>query len=125
MDRIQLKTWLDEGLSLDQIGAIVGRDPSTVGYWLRKHGLTANGRAKHAPKGGIRRQDLEPLVAAGETLVTIAEKLGVSTSTVRYWIARYELPRPHRVRRSEVEKAIAEGRRTVWRDCGKHGWTSS
>ena len=51
MDRDLLKRYLDEGLSLIEIGALVGRDPSTVGYWVRKHGLTANGRRKYSPAG--------------------------------------------------------------------------
>ena len=55
MDRAQLKAWLEEGLSLPQIGALSGRDPSTVHYWVQKHGLIANGRAKYAPRGGLSR----------------------------------------------------------------------
>jgi transposase len=123
MDREQLKAWLDDGSSLDQIGAIVGRHPSTVSYWLKKHGLVAHGHAKHSPKGGIPRQELEAMVRRGDTLAAIAIGFGVSISTIRYWIGRYGLPRPHSVRRSEVERAIEEGRRTLFRDCRRHGWT--
>ena len=53
MDRDRLDHWLAEGLSLSEIGALTDRDPSTVGYWLKKHGLEANGKAKYAPKGGL------------------------------------------------------------------------
>ena len=28
-------------MSLEAIGAELGKHPSTVGYWLKKHGLTA------------------------------------------------------------------------------------
>ena len=38
MDRDLLERYLEEGLSLPQIGALVGRDPSTVGYWVRSTG---------------------------------------------------------------------------------------
>lgn len=123
MDRAQLKAWLDDGLSLEQMGAIVGRHPSTVAYWLRKHGLVANGRAKHAPKGGIPRDELEPLVRRGDTLGVIAAHFDVSIRTVRYWIERNGLPRPISNRRWEVERALEEGHRTLFRDCRKHGWT--
>jgi IS30 family transposase len=54
MDRELLERYLKQGLSLPQIGALIGRDPSTVGYWVQKHGLVANGRAKYAPRGGLR-----------------------------------------------------------------------
>lgn len=123
MERDQLKRWLDDGLSLEQIGAAVGRHPTTVAYWLRKHGLVANGREKHAPKGGLPREELATFVAGGETLAAIADALDVSIPTVRYWIERYGLPRPHAIRRSEVQRAIEEGRRTLLRDCRRHGWT--
>ena len=53
MDRDQLKAWLEEGHSLPQIGRLADRDPSTVGYWVSKYGLVANGRDKYAPRGGL------------------------------------------------------------------------
>jgi IS30 family transposase len=60
--REDLESWLAEGLSLEQIGALTGRDPSTVGYWVKKHGLKAVNAERHAPKGGLARETLEPLV---------------------------------------------------------------
>jgi transposase len=122
MDREALVRWLDDGLSLDQIGAIVGRHPSTVAYWLRKHGLTANGHARHSPKGGLTREQLKPLIEEGLTLAVIADELGVSVTTVRYWIRRHDLPQTRSTRRSEIEKALEEGRRTLLRECKRHGW---
>jgi transposase len=123
MDRDQLKAWLDDGLSLEQIGSVVGRHPSTVSYWLSRHGLKANGRDRHAPKGGIPRDQLESLVSRGHTLTVIAEQLGVSITCVRYWIRRYGLPSPRSVRRERITQAIEEGRRTLHRECPKHGWS--
>jgi len=123
MDRTQLEQWLDAGLSLEAIGGIVRRHPSTVAYWLRKHGLEANGRAKHAPKGGLPRPELEELVSAGETLAVIADYFGVSIRSVRYWIERHGLPDPRSQRRSELDRAVEEGRRWLFRECQKHGWT--
>lgn len=123
MDRERLETWLDDGLSLEQIGALVNRHPSTVAYWLKKHGLVANGHDKHAPKGGLPRDELARVVSAGNTLAVIAEAFEVSIRTVRYWIERYDLPVPRSNRRSEVDRAIEAGRRTLFRDCQAHGWT--
>lgn len=123
MDREQLTQWLDDGLSLEQIGTSVGRHPSTVAYWLKKHGLVANGHDKYSPKGALPRAELETLVEAGETLAVIAAEFGVSIRTIRYWIERYELLRPQSIRQTEVERAVEEGRRTLFRDCRRHGWT--
>ena len=51
MERDLLEGYLEEGLSLRQIGALEGRDPSTVGYWVQKHGLKAVNSERNAPKG--------------------------------------------------------------------------
>ena len=124
MDRARLVAYLDEGMSLDQIGAVENRHPSTIGYWLKKLGLEANGRAKHSPRGGVEREQLAELVERGLTLREIAQDLDVSATTVRYWIKRYGLRAPLRVRRSAIEQALAEGQRTLLKECGQHGWTT-
>jgi transposase len=123
MNRFELKAWLDDGLSLDQIGALVGRHPSTIVYWLSKHGLVANGHEKHSPKGGLPKEELAALVRQGHTLAVIAERFGVSIRTVRYWIERFDLPSRRARRRAAVAKAIEEGRRTLFKECNQHGWT--
>jgi transposase len=123
MDRDLLEGLLSQGLSLEQIAILVNRHPSTVGYWVRKHGLVANGRRTHSPKGGLTREELEPLVRSGRTLREIAGESACSISTVRYWIARYELERPIDVRRRDRTRALANGERTVVRSCERHGET--
>jgi transposase len=123
VDRDRLKAWLDEGLSLPQIAALTNRDPSTVGYWVKKYGLVPNGQERHAAKGGLTRGQLEPLVAEGLTLDAIARALDRSNTTVRYWIARHGLESPIEVRRRDRERAIASGKRTVVRTCTTHGET--
>ena len=65
MDRELLKEWLERGLSPNEIGALTDRDASTVGYWVKKHGLVANGRAKHAARGALNRGQLERLWSVG------------------------------------------------------------
>lgn len=52
MDRASLEQLLDSGLSLAAIGRRFDKDPSTVGYWVKKHGLRAIGSEKYAPRGG-------------------------------------------------------------------------
>lgn len=121
MDREQLETWLSEGLSVAGIARHVDRDPSTVSYWLKKHGLTPNGSRRHAAKGSLRREQLAPLVAQGATLAEIASEVGRSMSTVRYWLRAYELERPIAVRRRDRDDALEIGLRTVERHCRRHG----
>lgn len=123
MDRNRLKAHLDDGLSLETIGAIEGKHPSTVAYWLGKHGLRAGGSSTHSPRGAIEKAALAKLVAQGMTLREIAAAVDRSMTTVRYWIRRHELASPLGVRRADVDAAISEGRQTVVRECRKHGRT--
>jgi DNA-binding CsgD family transcriptional regulator len=122
MDRDQLKAWLEEGLSLPQIGALVGRDPSTVGYWVQKHGLVANGNVKYAPRGGLSRDQLEELVEHGATQREIAELLDRSVATIRYWLSRYGLKTDgHRRHRHVFRQADKAGLTRVPAECSRHG----
>jgi hypothetical protein len=129
MDRDVLKRHLDDGLSLPQIGGLLGRDPSTVGYWVRKHGLVANGSAKYAPRGGIPRERLEQQIARGATLREMADKFDRSTATVRYWLRRHGLAVSRSVGRrplvpsATVQAALEAGARTVAARCPRHGQT--
>lgn len=88
-------------MSLDAIGELVGKHPSTVSYWLKKHGLTASQADRYTPRGALDREQLEALVVAGLTLREIAEKLDRSVATVRHWMGRYGL-RTARRRRSRI-----------------------
>jgi transposase len=91
MERAQLERYVSEGLSLEQMGGRLGKHPTTVAYWLKKHGLRATHSDRYAPKGGLPRASLEPLVAEGMTLEQMAKRLEVSITTVRYWLGRHEL----------------------------------
>jgi transposase-like protein len=119
MDRDLLERYLKQGLSLPQIGALMNRDPSMVGYWVNKHGLVANGREKHAPLGGLRKEELEPLIARGLTIRAISESLDVSPSTVRHWMAKFGL----RTTRHRANRHIGADRKpsTIVDDCPHHG----
>jgi transposase len=115
MERDFLEEQLAAGRSLEQIGAMVGKNSSTVGYWVKRHGLSAAYRDKHAPKGGISRDVLADLVGRDLTTRAIAAELGVTQATVRHWLKRYSLKtaRARRPSSSHVER--------VTRRCRKHG----
>jgi 5-methylcytosine-specific restriction endonuclease McrA len=127
MDRDRLEGYLEQGLSLAQIGALENRDPTTVSYWLKKYGLEVNGREAHAARGALSIEVLQPLVERGLTLTEIASELDRSVAAVRYWLEKHGLrtkrrrgPRPA-IPREVVDDAIARGLRTLEGDCRHHG----
>jgi transposase len=126
VDKESLKVLLAQGLSVERIAERFGKHPSTIAYWMAKHGLQANNRQKHAAKGGIERGRLEELVAAGMTIAEIAAAVGMAKTTVRYWLGRYGLrtchPAPQR-QGEDVRRAKAGGRLTMTRECSRHGLT--
>jgi transposase len=124
MDKEKLALWVSEGLSLEQIGRLVGRHPSTVAYWLEKYGLRAPGRAKHAARGPIDRGELTTLVECGASIAEIAERTQRSKATVRHWLDRYGLRTQNSVgrrRRAEALTAVAAGVREFEMHCSRHG----
>jgi transposase-like protein len=123
MDRESLSRLLEMGLSLSEIGRRFNRDASTVGYWVRKHGLRAPHAAKHAPRGGIARATLEELVEEGRSIAAIADHLGVHSSTVGYWLRKYDLRTVQAIRRADGRRAKAAGRAIVAMTCLHHGET--
>jgi len=124
MDRGSLEQLLGQGLSLAEIGRRVEKDPSTVGYWIKKHGLEATGSEKFTPKGGLRREELERLVADGASIAQIASAVGRSMGTVRHWLAKYGLHTECPAgapRRPGAQRALAEGLREAVLVCPRHG----
>ncbi len=120
MDRDALEQWLEEGLSLEQIGQLVGRSPSTVSYWLARYGLRPAHGERHAPRGGISRDVLAQLVAERRTTRQMAAARGVSQSSVAYWLRR------RRPRRRGRGGGVPRGTRgtpgaVTQGDCPKHG----
>ena len=73
MEASILESYLRRGLSLERIAAITARHPSTVGYWVKRHGLSAVHRDRHAAKGGISREALAALVGHGLSTREIAD----------------------------------------------------
>jgi transposase len=123
MDRESLARLLALGLSLEEIGKRFGRHPSTVGYWVGKHGLRAAHAEKHAPRGGLSREALVGLIEAGLSHAGMADRLGVSPSTVSYWLSRHGLRSFQADRREQGRRAKAAGRATVSMHCWRHGET--
>lgn len=106
-----------------EIGRRFGKDPSTVGYWVKKHGLQAVNREKHAAQGGLMREELEPHVAAGMSTRQIAEALGRSQTTVRHWLREYGLKTRHAESRGESVDMRRMRMEVVRRECPQHGLT--
>lgn len=124
MDKGFLEQRLEQGMSFAEIGREIGRDPSTVSYWAKKHGLRACAQhARHTPRGALSKARLTALVSEGLVVREIAERVGRSERTVRYWIDRHGLQQPIKHRRSDVDAAQAAGLRSVVRDCAVHGRT--
>jgi transposase-like protein len=91
MDRVWLAGRLEAGESIEAIAREVGRDPSTVAHWVNKHGLRSRHAERHAARGGLTREQLEPLIERGLTLRQLAEELDRSSATVRHWLKRHGL----------------------------------
>lgn len=123
MDKGSLQLLLAQGLSVEQIARRFGRHPSTVSYWLHKHGLEAPNRDKHAYKGALERERLEELVDQGMTIREIAEAVERSTATVRHWLRRYGLSTAAATRAGAARSARARGELAIVRDCARHGTT--
>ncbi len=120
MERALLQAFLEEGLSLEAIGKRVGKDPSTVGYWCKRHGLRAVGHERYAPRGGLDRDLLAKLVEEGATLAEMAERLDRSVSTVCHWLDAHGL---ETLRASIRATPPADRPLTFERTCLRHGQT--
>lgn len=124
MTREELERYLDEGLSLAEIGKRVGRTESTVSYHLKKHGLRPVG-IKHAPKEPLSKETLVAMRAEGLSLTEMAGRLSRHETTVRRWLDRYGLwPLPASARREEAQAARAQGLRYAELECKHHGRTT-
>ena len=121
MDKEFLEECIEAGMSLPEIGRLADRSPGTVGYWVKRHGLVANGANKYRPGKGLKREELQPLVEDGQTLGQIAKQLQVSITTVCYWIDKHQLPTPRRVRAGDSEKRLRDGDTRAIRRCRHHG----
>jgi transposase-like protein/5-methylcytosine-specific restriction endonuclease McrA len=118
MERAWLERELATGRSIESIAREVGKDPSTVAYWVAKHGLRSAHADRHAARGGLDRERLAALVERGLSTRRIAAELHVSPTTVRHWLRRYEL----RTIASLYRVGAAEKPSGRLHRCRHHGW---
>jgi transposase len=126
MDRASLEQLLGQGLSLAEIGRRFGRHESTIAYWVRRHGLQAAQRDRHAARGRLGRDELTPLVEEEMSIAEIAAAVGRSKGTVRHWLKHYDLKtfaQQRRLGEHSTGAAKAAGKVTVMRRCSRHGVT--
>jgi transcriptional regulator with XRE-family HTH domain len=123
MEADWLRSRLESGRSIESIAREAGKHPSTVGYWVNKHGLASLHAARHAARGEVTREDLELLLAEGLTVRAMAERLGRSYTSVRHWLAKHGLATPRAARLAETAQARATGAETVEATCPEHGVT--
>jgi transposase len=119
MERDWLEKELAAGRSIEAIAEEVQRDPSTVAYWVNKHGLSSQYAPKHAARGGLAEGPLQAMVERGMSVRQIAAASGLSATAVRYWLRRFALQtQPAHYSRRDGPKP-----HEIWRECGRHGWT--
>jgi DNA-binding transcriptional ArsR family regulator len=124
MDKGFLQSCLTQGMSLDQIGILANRAPSTVSYHLKKHGLKPVGHDAHSPNGRLDQDKLRTLVHEGIPIRKMAEELGVGYSTVRHWLKRLGLTTALQDRRAELRALRVAGMpERMIRFCPEHGMT--
>jgi transposase-like protein len=126
MDRESLKLLLAQGVSVEQIARRFGKHPSTVSYWMEKYGLEAPNQAKYRTKGGTEREQLALLIDRGMTVAEIATHFGLSKTTVRYWMRRYELRTKNKLgpRHGQLTRdAKVSGLAVLTLSCLHHGET--
>jgi len=124
MDRALLEEMLAEGLSLAAMGRRLGVHESTVAGQLWAYGLRAVNAEKHAARGGLTREQLEPLVAEGMSIAQIAVEVDRSKATVRHWLAKHGLKtggQAGRHPRPGVTEARASGASSALAACPEHG----
>jgi hypothetical protein len=82
VDKRFLEDCLAEGMSLEKIGDLTGKHPSTVGHHLKRHGLRANGADRYSPRGELDRELLTAAVDEGLTLAEMSAEFERSASTM-------------------------------------------
>lgn len=123
MDRAWLNDQLSQGRSLEAIAREIGRHPSTVAYWARKHGLTSSHAERHAPRGAIPYDDLAMVVQIDLPIRDMADVFQRSPTTIRHWMHKHGLETA-RMRRERLGRAaIAAGLDVADLPCPRHGLT--
>src|SRR5687767_2713123 len=122
MDRARLERYLAEGLSLEKIGNLEGKNPSTVAHWVKKHGLEP-AYPQHGRRVEIDEDELRDLAKQDLTLAEIAERLAASQSTVKRRLDRLGIVRRGASRKHLALAARQSGRTRFTYECRWHGVT--
>jgi len=120
MDRERLERYLSDGLSLEAIGALEGKHPSTVGYWLKRLGLEPS-HPEHGRRMELGEQRLRALADEGLTLAEIAEILDVSQSTVKRRLGGLGITRRSASRKQLALATRERGETCFTATCRFHG----
>jgi hypothetical protein len=102
MDEAWLRAELAKGRSIEEVARDVGRP---------------------AGGGGINRVVLVEMVGRGMSIRRIGAVVGVSATTVRYWLREYGLATAQANRRRQSAEAKAAGLRSTELRCARHGLT--
>jgi transposase-like protein len=123
VNREWLAERLEAGASIEAIAREVGRDPSTVSYWARKHGLTSAHAERHAARGPIDGELLGEIVRCELSIRDMADVLNRSPTAVRHWLHRHGIETARMKRERLGKAAIASGAETAQLPCPRHGVT--
>lgn len=117
MDKAWLSAQLAGGNSYEAVARDLGRHPSTVSYWARRHGLGSAHAPRHKARGALDRETLAALVEAGLSTRAIAARVERSQTTVRHWLRAYGL-------RTQASCRPQEDALEATRVCVVHGRTT-
>jgi transposase-like protein len=123
MERDWLAAQLEAGRSMESIAREVGKNPSTVAYWVEKHGLVSPHAASHRGKGPIAAEVLAEMVLRGLSIRQMAAELGRSYTSVRHWLARHEIRTPRAVTLADTAEARGSELAETQATCPTHGMT--
>jgi transposase-like protein len=112
MDKEWLERELNRGRSFADIAREVGKHAGTVAYWAHKYGLRSRHLDTCASRGGIDEADLRALVERALSIRQISAELGLSPTTVRYWLRRFGL-------HTQIERRLVLGDPLL--ECPTHG----
>ena len=119
MEADWLRSRLESGRSIESIAREAGKAPSTIAYWVNKHGLMSHHASRHKARGPISRSELESLVEQGLSIRQIAHRLDRSPATIQHWL------RTHGLKTSPSRYSARGGPKPslLARECATHGWT--
>ena len=108
---------------MEAIAREVGKNPSTVAYWVDKHGLVSSHAERHQPRGPVEEEVLRDMAGRGMSIRSMASELGRSYSAVRHWLTRYGIETNRATRLADTAIARAQNLREAEAVCRRHGRT--